>query len=99
MNALESITAGGWQFLEADTHEEDWNHCRPLTISDANNNDLCTIYSCEDATVGQSRAEAVASAYLIAAAPDLLNALKAIVECSNEETIAQAKAALAKAVA
>jgi hypothetical protein len=70
-------TPGPWRFLEADDHNRDDNSCRPLTICGLADDDLANVYSSDDSTVSISREEAVANARLIAAAPDLLEALKA----------------------
>lgn len=51
---------------------------------------VATLYGCEDP-------EKLANARLIAAAPELLEALLAIYDRHNAETMAQARAAIAKA--
>lgn len=84
-----SYIAKPWTFLEADSHEEEWNRCRPLTIADADDNDLAIIFSNEDSTVGQSRADAVAAAKLIAAAPELYTALAELVDVIQTDGVSR----------
>lgn len=72
-------TPGPWEFLELGRTEEEYNRGRALTISGGpNHDDIANVFSCDDASVSISRAEAVANARLIAAAPKLLDALKGL---------------------
>ena len=70
------FTPGPWRFLEGKDYDEGANVGRPLTVCGGNNDDLANVYSADDSTVSVSRAEAVANAHLIAAAPDLYEALE-----------------------
>lgn len=70
-------TPGPWRFLEGGNSEEEFNRCRPLTICGGNNDDLANVYSADDSTVSITREQANANAQLIAASPDLLEALNA----------------------
>lgn len=65
-------TQGPWEFLEAGRTETPENRGAPLTISSPDGDDVASIYSADDATVCTPRTEAIANAWLIAAAPDLL---------------------------
>lgn len=98
-------TPGPWVFLEEGRTEEFPNAGRPLNIcGPSDNSDLIAeLYSCDDATVSTPRAEAIANARLIAAAPELLEALQLIVQWDDcglapiETLIYKARAAIAKA--
>ena len=95
------FTPGPWEFLEADDPNGEYNACRPLTIS-GGGDDLANIYSADDATVDITRDAAIANARLIAAAPDLLAALKLVRNWGRVEDLAQSEvasidAAIAKA--
>jgi len=71
-------TPGPWSFLEGEDDETPTSG--PLTICDrANLDDLANVYSRDDATVSVPFEEAIANARLIAAAPDLLDALTLLV--------------------
>jgi hypothetical protein len=72
-----------WHFLEDGETEAEGNAFRPLTIGDDKGNDVASVYSADDATVDISRADAIANARLIAAAPEMLEALKAITAAFN----------------
>ena len=85
-------TPGPWTFLEADNHEDEVNDGRPLTICTPNNDDLANVYSSDDSTVNIPRAEAVANAHLIAAAPDLLDALRELLGVCTQPTQQAARA-------
>jgi hypothetical protein len=65
-----------FRFLEEGCSEEPGNYCSCLTICDAANNDVANVYSKDDTTVDITREEAIATARLFAAAPDLLTCLK-----------------------
>ena len=73
-------TSGPWVFLEEGRTEESPNAGHPLNIcGPSDNSDLIAeLYSCDDATVSTPRAEAIANARLIAAAPEMLLALQAV---------------------
>lgn len=73
-------TPGPWVFLENGRSEEAPNAGRPLTICGPDADDIANVYSYDDATVNITRAEAVANARLIAAAPLLLEALEALLD-------------------
>lgn len=101
-------TPGKWEFLEADYIDEVYDNCLPFTIGGGpNHDDLAIIYSCEDANVSVSRDEAIANAHLIAASPELYEALVYLVSESDDEMdedynphakpLAQARAALKSA--
>jgi hypothetical protein len=104
-------TPGPWKFLEQGSTEVDGNACRPLTICSASNEDIANIYSCDDSTVSVSREEAIANAFLMSAASDLLEALICLEEafCSLHDNMSKeerhdarlkliaARAAIAKA--
>ena len=92
MNALQSITSKPWNIFGCE--EEDTGS---VMVSTGDHDDFCEFFSSDIHTVKQTRSEVIAAARLMVASPQLLKALQAIVECSNEQTIAQAKAALAKA--
>jgi len=77
-------TPGPWVFLEDGRSEEAPNAGRPLTICGPDADDLANVYSYDDATVNITRAEAVANARLIAAAPLLLEALVKIANTLDE---------------
>lgn len=74
-------TPGPWEFLEASDTEGNGNAGKPLTICEVvgDHNDIANVYSSDNATVSITRAEAIANARLIAAAPDLLQALRVLV--------------------
>ena len=72
--------ASNWRFLEAADHDADHNTGLPLTIVDGNNETVAEVYSSDDATVAITRVEAVANAHAIAAARDMLAALKTLCE-------------------
>ena len=67
-------TPGPWAFLEAEDDLAD--RIGPWTIGGPKLDDIAEVYSDENATVGIVRDEAIANARLIAAAPDLLEALQ-----------------------
>jgi hypothetical protein len=95
-------TPGPWVFLEDGRTETPENACEPLTICGPKADDLANVYSNDDATVSIARAQAVANARLIAAAPDLLEALLNVMAMESlwgrTGTIPdQARAAIAKA--
>lgn len=69
-------TPGPWRFLEVEDHASAENSCRPLTICGPSDDDLASVYSSDDSTVSISREEAVANARLIAAAPEMRDAIK-----------------------
>ena len=92
-------TALPLNFLEADNHAEAHNRYRPLTICDALNSDIANIYD-EDNAAGPklTRDEAISYAHLFAAAPDLLDALKLMVDRVDwSEVHPSVSAAIAKA--
>ena len=72
-----------WRFLEDGRSEEEPNYCQPLTICGPDDDDLANVYSSDDSTVSITRAEAIANARLIAAAPDLLAALSDLEIAAN----------------
>lgn len=72
---MANFTQGPWRFLEGNDYDEGANVGRPLTVCGGNNDDLVNVYSADDSTVSVSREEAVANAHLIAAAPELYEAL------------------------
>lgn len=65
-----------WEFLEAHSHNDEWSASRPLTICCADNEDVANVFSHNDSTVSITRETAIANAHLIAAAPEMLVALK-----------------------
>lgn len=69
-----------WRFLEEGRTEEDGNAGRPLTIA-SDDADIANVFSRDDATISTTREEAIAYARLIAAAPELLEALKMARDC------------------
>lgn len=105
-------TLGPWEFIEDDGRQVD-DCLGPYTICDEARNDLASVYSRENATVAISRSCAIANARLIAAAPDLLDALQDALFCMEssvkiknqdwdgsatlESSIGKARAAIAKA--
>jgi hypothetical protein len=78
-------TPGPWVFLEDGRTETPENACEPLTICCPKADDLANVYSNDDATVNITRAEAVANAHLISAAPELLEALIALRRAELED--------------
>jgi hypothetical protein len=80
-------TRGPWAFLEDGRTEQDGNRCKPLTISSPDAEDIASVYSSDDTTVSILRSEAIANARLIAAAPELLEALRGML--SIEESVTQ----------
>ena len=65
-------------WLEADDYAEPHNAGRPFTICNAVGDDVATIYSADDATVDVTRAQAIATARLFAAAPAMLDVLREV---------------------
>jgi hypothetical protein len=70
-------TPAPWHFLEEGDTESDHNIGKPFTICGGDDDDLADVFDNTHSTVSISREEAIANARLIAAAPDLLAALKA----------------------
>jgi len=73
-------TAAPWRFLEEGDTESDHNIGKPFTICGGGDDDLIDVFDNTNSTVSVSREEAIANARLVAAAPDLLAALKALVK-------------------
>ena len=71
-----NLFAVPWTVLEYDT---DPDACDSLVIC-AEQEDLATVYSSNEATVNISRKDAIRAAHLMAAAPDLSDALEALVD-------------------
>lgn len=69
---------GPFRFLEDGRTEDEANAGRPLTICDAENNDVAQVFSEDDSTVFITRTKASETARLFAASPQLLQALKKI---------------------
>jgi hypothetical protein len=74
-----------WVFLE-EGDAEALHNCRPLTICSPGKDDLAEVFSDEDSTVAIPREQAIANARLIAAAPDLYEALLGCVEHMEHST-------------
>lgn len=71
-----NLFAVPWTVLE---YDEAPDACDSIVIC-AEKEDLATVYSSNEATVNISRKDAIRAAHLMAAAPDLLSALKALVD-------------------
>ena len=72
------FTPGPWEWQEIAPDDPDWGACEIVAPPDADNPDgqyVCT------------HVFGTANAHLIAASPDLLGALKAIVEFSDDESL------------
>jgi len=80
-------TAGPWRFLEEGDTESEYNIGKPLTICGGNDDDLIDVFDNTNSTVSISRGEAIANARLVAAAPDLLAALKAAIEPTVDDEV------------
>lgn len=104
---MSAHTKGPWYWLEADNGEDGYGG-DPLTIAGPDNTDLAIVFSDEDSTVATTREEAIANARLIAAAPELLEALAGMVSIYDsvtsgqerelrEEWLPKARAVIAKA--
>lgn len=76
-----NLFAVPWAVLE---YDEAPDACDSIVIC-AENEDLATVYSSNEATVHISRKDAIRAAYLMAAAPDLSNALEALVDAILED--------------
>ena len=74
------FTPGPWEFLEAYSHDDEYSASRPLTVCSDSNDDLANVFSSNDSTVSIARDQAIANAHLIAAAPDLYEALAVVVQ-------------------
>lgn len=76
----EAFTPGPWHFLEAIGHDDEWSSVNPLTVCSDGNDDLASIFSDADSTVSIPRVQSVANAHLIAAGPEMYEALKDLSE-------------------
>lgn len=64
-----------WTFLE-ENDEDILTSDRPLTICDADNNDLAQVFSFEDSTVAATREQAIWHAKMFKVAPEMREALQ-----------------------
>lgn len=96
-------TPGPWRVTDLDQHPGIENHNESVSIIIFGYRKGLDTNPYDDSGVrGKTRKEAIANAHLIAAAPDLLEALESIVECLEYSDdppacMAMARAAIAKA--
>lgn len=83
-----AFTPGPWEFLEEGRSESEENANRPLTICDAHNyDDLAQVFSTDDSSIKVPRKEAIANATLIAAAPEMFEALRSVQKLITEAAL------------